>query len=94
MLDASRPLEPEELGLLKIFKNAIRVVNKCDLPRRCEVSGIETVATSGKGADELIEQILARFENPHRDPDRARCWTKRQRDLLITSARNPESSPG
>jgi len=83
VLDASRALQSEQAPLLQRFKDALRVLNKCDLPRKYTVQGaLEVVATSGGGVDRLIAAILSRFDNPQIDPERPRCWTERQRALL------------
>jgi small GTP-binding protein len=85
VLDASRELQPDQAPLIERFAGAILVMNKCDLLRRLHVTQlgtIQTVATSGKGVEELIKQILAQFGNPQDNVDRPRCWTERQRKAL------------
>ena len=85
MLDASRPLESGQAELLHRFSDATRVINKVDLPREWDTSRVEAikmVATSGQGVEQLIEQVLSRFSEPQIVPDRPRCWTERQREIV------------
>ena len=84
VLDASRPLEPEQAGLQNRFPMALIVVNKCDLSAEWDWRSIDscrTVATSGSGVAELQSRIRATFEIEGRR-ELARCWTERQRQLL------------
>lgn len=94
VIDASRPLEPEQSGLLDQFPSAIRAVNKADKP--CgwpidQLGGITTVATHGIGIDELRQRILRHFcgETPI-EVDRPRCWTVRQREILQAAIGNSQ----
>ena len=86
VIDASRPLDPEQSSLLQQFPSALRVVNKADKPCGWAIDqfgGITTVATRGIGIDELRGQIIRHFcgEAPI-GVDRPRRWTARQREFL------------
>jgi tRNA modification GTPase len=86
VIDASRPLEDEQIGLLRQFPSALRVVNKADKPYGWaidQLSALTTVATRGLGIDRLRRQIIRHLCG--REPieiDRPRCWTERQRAML------------
>ena len=87
VLDASRPLEGEQTFLIKRFPESLRVVNKVDAKVGWDISAIkaiQTVGTTGSGVDELMRQIRAHFNCETIDPNRARCWTQRQRDQILT----------
>jgi tRNA modification GTPase len=87
VLDASRPLEGEQTFLIKRFPESLRVVNKVDAKVGWDISAInavQTVGTTGSGVDELMRRIRAHFNCETIDPNRARCWTQRQRDLILT----------
>jgi tRNA modification GTPase len=84
VLDASRPLNPEQSGLRNLFPTALVVVNKCDLSAAWDwrsIDSCQTVATSGSGVPELQKKIKAIFEIEARR-ELARCWTERQRKIL------------
>ncbi|HET6246270.1 MAG TPA: GTPase, partial [Tepidisphaeraceae bacterium] len=85
VLDATRPLEPEQSPLVEAHPNAMRVINKCDRPWAwdCDAhSGIRTVATTGVGVDLLRRAVAAHFRCADLDLARPRWWTQRQRKLL------------
>jgi tRNA modification GTPase len=88
VLDATRPLEPEQGPLLRIYPDSIQVVNKTDQQTASDWSGIRTVATTGQGVDELRAAIRRRFlgDEPF-DPTRPRWWTERQRAILEKASR-------
>ena len=86
VLDASMPITAEEQRLIDAWPDAIRVWNKSDvgsdaIPR----GGISTVATTGKGVEELRMAIRKRFGCESFDHTRARWWTPRQRAALTPS---------
>jgi tRNA modification GTPase len=67
-------------------RESIIVINKIDLPRAWDWSGgpvIETVASTGKGVNELRRAILRHFGCLDLDIHRPRVWTQRQRELLL-----------
>jgi small GTP-binding protein len=85
VLDASTPLEPAQLPLIQRYKSAMRVINKTDRPLAWDsmsLSGIDTIATIGKGIDALRTAIRKHFSCDQIDPDVPRCWTDRQREYL------------
>jgi small GTP-binding protein len=91
VLDATRPLEPEQLPLLQAHPNAIRVANKCDQPWAWETPGIgaiRTVATTGDGLDELRRVIAGRFGCCEVVAGKARWWTERHKRVLIAGIKN------
>jgi small GTP-binding protein len=82
MLDATRPV-PQEL--VARYPNSVRVVNKCDLPAAWDINAIDaihTVATTGRGIEQIRKAILARFGCESLDPWIPRWWTDRQRETL------------
>jgi len=84
VLDATRPLAPEQGELRLRFVNALVVVNKSEGPaawQRGEVAGIETVATSGEGVDAVRAAIRNHFGIDARR-GRAKWWTQDQREQL------------
>lgn len=90
VLDASRPLEPEQSSLLRAYPSAIRVLNKSDRPHASgtqDLSAISTVATSGDGLDELRVEMRRYFGCESIDDRIARCWTSRQRELVQRAIR-------
>ncbi|HEX3359044.1 MAG TPA: GTPase [Tepidisphaeraceae bacterium] len=94
-LDASRPLAPDQTPLLDRFPGALRVINKVDATSAWELNEIEsihTVATSGKGVDQLIKSIRDYFECEAIDSTTARCWTERQKEWLRKRKLNIEHS--
>jgi hypothetical protein len=89
----TRPLEPEQTPLLSAFPHAVRVVNKSDRPAARDVagvSGIHTVATTGRGVDELRGAIRKQFlgAGPF-NPTEPRWWTERQRRVLERALLRP-----
>lgn len=93
VVDASRPLEGEQALLLTGYPNAIRAVNKVDRPAGWDITplhGIPTVATTGEGIDALRRTIVRSLCGEERIAiDRPRCWTDRQRELLLAALRAP-----
>jgi tRNA modification GTPase len=86
VLDASRPLEPEQRILIDRFADAVQVINRCDLPAAWDVSSVEsvqTVATRGDGIDKLRRAILTRFGCADFRIELPRVWTSRQREIAI-----------
>lgn len=86
VLDATRPMEPEQGPLLRAYPDGICVVNKADRPfatGMAGVPGLRTVATNGQGVDDLRRAIRQRFlgDEPF-DPGEPRWWTDRQRAAL------------
>jgi tRNA modification GTPase len=87
VLDASRPLEPEQTPLLQRFPDAIIVINKTDALAAWDGSAmqaIQTIGTTGAGVDDLMRRIRQYF-GCEADLVRPRCWTQRQRDLVSQS---------
>lgn len=85
VLDASRPLDPEQRPLLERFPDAIVVINKSDRFAAWDASNfpaVRTVATAGGGLDELRGRILRHFFPAPPSPERAYCWTDRQRQVI------------
>ena len=92
VLDATRPLEPEQAALLPRFPEAVRVANKVDRPEAFNVAAlraINTVATTGQGMDELRGAIRRNFGCQDVQVDRPRWWTERQRTLLHRARIDP-----
>jgi tRNA U34 5-carboxymethylaminomethyl modifying GTPase MnmE/TrmE len=86
VLDASRPLDPEQRPLLERYPNALRVVNKSDVPcaRGADVGeAIQTVATRGGGVETLRRAIAGQFSCTNLDPNAPRAWTTRQHNALL-----------
>jgi small GTP-binding protein len=85
VLDASMPVTAEEQRLIDAYPDAIRVWNRSDVASHgVTLEGIPTVATTGKGVDELRTAIRKRFGCASFDETRARWWTPRQRDRLCS----------
>jgi tRNA modification GTPase len=85
VIDASRPLAPEQSPLLDQFRDALRVVNKVDSSAAWEVASMQavhTVGITGRGVDELMRRIRQHFGCEQVDSRQARCWTQRQRNQL------------
>jgi tRNA modification GTPase len=85
VLDASRPMSPEQLPLLDQFPDAMRVINKIDTNAAWDAASmraVHTVAITGQGVEELMRRIRQHFGCEQIDPRHPRCWTQRQRDQL------------
>ena len=85
VLDASRPLEPDQAHLLEEHPSALLVVNKVDRHAAWDTSAMETirtVGTTGVGIDEVRRAVQRRFGCDAIDPARPRWWTARQRDVI------------
>ena len=85
VLDATRPMEPEQAPLLQAYPQALKVVNKCDRPRQWQESdsvAIDTIATTGEGVNSLRRAIAAHFGCADIDVTRPRWWTQRQREII------------
>jgi tRNA modification GTPase len=85
VLDPTRPPGPEQAALIDAYPEALRVVNKADRAREWSLPDagvIHTVATTGRGVDELRWAIAGRFGCDVMDVDRPRWWTMRQRKDL------------
>jgi tRNA modification GTPase len=86
VLDASRPLEGEQARLVAAYPSALRVANKSDRASSEAVTSaaeISTVATIGKGVEDLRRAIVLRFTGGEAiRADRAYAWTRRQTDIL------------
>jgi tRNA modification GTPase len=92
VLDATRAVEPEQSRLLQRFPQALCVMNKVDGEVRWDrlsCAAIQTIATAGKGIDDLRRAIRHRFQCDPLDPAAARCWTERQRQVVRQSLHNP-----
>jgi tRNA modification GTPase len=89
VIDASRPLEGEQAAVLEAWPDALRVVNKTDLPAAFDLNlihGVRTVGPAGEGIDELRREIRARFGlTPGFDEKWPRWWTDRQKGILEES---------
>jgi tRNA modification GTPase len=86
VLDASRPLDPEQRPLLERYPNALRVVNKSDVPCAWGADvgeAIQTVATRGGGVETLRPAIAGQFSCTNLDPNAPRAWTTRQHNALL-----------
>jgi small GTP-binding protein len=77
VLDASAPLEPEQLPLIRRYENALRIINKTDQPRAWNLERLPGLATIA-GIDPLRAAIRQHFGCDQIDPKLARCWTERQ----------------
>jgi len=85
VLDATRPLEPEQRSLLDRFAGSLIAVNKCDGQHAWDISAVQavhTVATTGQGISHLARRIVGHFCTTHPSPDRAYCWTERQQRIV------------
>jgi small GTP-binding protein len=92
VLDASRPLEPEQAGLLETYPDAMVVLNKCDVGVKCvppDRTPVRTVATTGEGMDDLRAATAAHFGCDAVEADRPRWWTERQRGWLRLRCDDP-----
>jgi tRNA modification GTPase len=92
VLDATRPLGPEQAALLEAHPEAIVVVNKCDVGGRWDPSpraNVRTVAITGEGVDGLRSAIAARFGCDRMEMDRPHWWTERQRTWLRLRCGDP-----
>jgi small GTP-binding protein len=86
VLDASRPLEPGQASLLQRFPNALRVINKSDLPAMwSSVQGLRVSARSGAGVEEVRYAIRKHFHVGRR-PGARKWWTKEQRTMLMNGS--------
>jgi tRNA modification GTPase len=95
VLDGARPLAGEQAELLASFSTALRVINKSDRPSEAGMEGlhgVRTVATTGRGVPQLRKQIINHFfgECSVR-PDLPRCWTNRQRDIVLRALDDPSA---
>jgi small GTP-binding protein len=93
VLDVSRPLEPEQVPLMKAFPAALHVLNKSDQPHAWKLQQtlcVHTVAITGAGVDCLRREIQRRFQCLQPDPYRPRWWTDRQRVLLEQARAEPQ----
>lgn len=95
VLDASRPLEPDQHRLLDQFPDAIRVLNKVDKSLGGDVdriAAIRTIATVGEGIEGLRRQITSTLcGEVSIDIQRPRCWTERQRDIVRRALDDPSA---
>ncbi len=92
VLDATRPLEPEQSDLLDRFAGAVRVINKTDRAAVWDapsIRGILTVATTGQGVDDVRAAIRERFGCMELDLGQPRWWTGRQQDVLRRALASP-----
>jgi tRNA modification GTPase len=90
VLDAARPLESDQAALIDRFPQALRVTNKSDRPKAWDTSSIQsvrTVATTGEGLQALRDRIVRHFCGDAPSPDRAYCWTERQRRIILREQR-------
>ena len=60
VVDASKPLDEKDKEILSLAENKphIVVLNKCDLDKKAELSGVEISAKSGDGMENLTKVIL------------------------------------
>jgi tRNA modification GTPase len=94
VLDASRPIEPEQSALLARHKDGIVIWNKSDRATHEAPAGtIPTIATTGAGLDELRRAIRARFGWETFDTSRPRWWTQRQWLMLEALRADMEPAP-
>ena len=93
VLDQSLPLNR---AMVDQYADAIRVANKSDAPLQWDavaINAIPTVATMGRGIDELRTEIRRRFGCEPMDVERARWWTEVQRIELRRKAENSFEPP-
>jgi tRNA modification GTPase len=94
VLDVTQPRDPEQRALEAAHRDALVVLNKSDrVAKWGGFSGaVETVATTGRGVDELRAAIRSYFlgSEPF-DGDRARWWTERQRLILNRAMTDPSA---
>jgi len=91
VVDPTQAKEPQ-IELMEQYNNGLVVANKSDRVGGWEVDGvalekvrrkaIHTVATTGKGMDQLREAIKAWFWCEKLQPGQARAWTARQYAIL------------
>jgi tRNA modification GTPase len=87
VLDQSLVIGEEGQSLLGEFPDALNVANKADLPSAwdaAKIGALRTIANAGD-VDILRSAILHRFKCENLIIDQPRCWTDRQRQLLITA---------
>ena len=92
VLDAARPLAPEQAALLDAFPAALRVVNRCDRPHAWDLASlpaIATVATTGQGVDRLRRGIVEFFGCADLESIRPLMWTDRQATILKCAMADP-----
>jgi len=92
VLDATRPMEPEQAPLLIAYPRALLVVNKTDQPAQwlqTDRTPIHTIATTGAGVHTLCRAIAAHFGCTDVDLTRPRWWTQRQREILARAVGEP-----
>lgn len=85
VLDAARALVPEQSALMDEFPDAVKVINRVDLPAAWDLASLDalhTVATTGQGIDALRRAMRRRFDCESADVDLARIWTRRQREIV------------
>jgi tRNA modification GTPase len=86
VLDQSAPIGEHEQRLIESFPEAVRVANKADMPAAWDIETIgamPTVARDATGVQEIRDVVLRRFGCDRWDYNKMRCWTRRQRDVLI-----------
>jgi small GTP-binding protein len=98
VLDAARPLAPEQAPLFDLYRDrdALRVINRCDMPAAWKWSlapgAIHTIATRGAGIDELRAAIIARFRaGADANLSQPRIWTARQREIVERAMHGPRA---
>ena len=87
VLDGSVPIWPIEEEWISGDRELIVVANKADLPAAwdCESRGALPVsAIDGAGINALAQRITAYFRCHELNMRDARCWTERQRRILVT----------
>lgn len=94
LLDASRPLEGEQLSLVEEFPAALKVVNKYDCPSKWDAGTVDavcrTIATRGEGVGRLRREIIRRLCGSERiAPERPYVWTTRQRAIVQRAMDDP-----
>ena len=85
VLDVSQPRDPDQGALERAHRGALVVLNKGDRAAKWGVFAgvVRTVATTGRGVNELRAAIRRRFLAPEPfDVHRPRWWTERQRLIL------------
>jgi tRNA modification GTPase len=95
VLDASRPLEPEQQPLLAVYPDALKVANKVDRTMAWDLitlKAIPTIGTTGKGIDVLRQSIATYFGCEEMDLSRARYWTGRQKQILERALSDPQAT--
>jgi tRNA modification GTPase len=95
VLDATRPLDDEQLAPIARYPDSILVVNKTDESAVFDYGTLRShdplliAARSGQGLPELKARILRHLGCENQEIDRPLCWTDRQREFVRRSMSDP-----